>query len=323
FLPRFWTRMEGFMEEAAVDERRYRKKKNFIGKIQVQNRLIVDQKEKKEAMGTQVDFTKSKQPRPFMGKNWTLEKLLTLSLGPSFLRQGDPLRFSLVMCSSSPIAFQELIDKKHLYVSVLVFSTSQRWLILDWELKYPNATYQLTRKLDELDKKVETSQLEEEIRLFQWAKTVFQMERNKAPGPDGFPAEFYQTFWEVIKDDLLAFKLVVPTTGFANESCGYRAFLLWLQNSEWHSFLENLPIFMILFVNLRRLNGKWQEILKNKYFGSKSLTQLNVLVKDLRSISFTFEFQIISSLFVADLEGFGHVSELHEMKQVHAHVECV
>jgi hypothetical protein len=29
---------------------RYRKKKNFIGKIQVQNRLIVDQKEKKEAV---------------------------------------------------------------------------------------------------------------------------------------------------------------------------------------------------------------------------------------------------------------------------------
>jgi hypothetical protein len=29
------------------------------------------------------------------------------------------------------------------------------------------------------------------------------MEHNKAPGPDGFPAEFYQTFWETIKDDLL------------------------------------------------------------------------------------------------------------------------
>ena len=29
------------------------------------------------------------------------------------------------------------------------------------------------------------------------------MEHNKAPGPDGFPAEFYQVFWEVIKDDLL------------------------------------------------------------------------------------------------------------------------
>jgi hypothetical protein len=29
------------------------------------------------------------------------------------------------------------------------------------------------------------------------------MERNEAPGPDGFPAEFYQTFWETIKADLL------------------------------------------------------------------------------------------------------------------------
>jgi hypothetical protein len=29
------------------------------------------------------------------------------------------------------------------------------------------------------------------------------MEHNKAPGADGFPAEFYQTFWEAIKPDLL------------------------------------------------------------------------------------------------------------------------
>ena len=29
------------------------------------------------------------------------------------------------------------------------------------------------------------------------------MEHNKAPGPDKFPAEFYQNFWELIKMDLL------------------------------------------------------------------------------------------------------------------------
>jgi hypothetical protein len=39
---------------------------------------------------------------------------------------------------------------------------------------------------------------EEEVR-----KALFQMEHNKASGPDGFPAEFYQTFWETIKGDLL------------------------------------------------------------------------------------------------------------------------
>jgi hypothetical protein len=35
-------------------------------------------------------------------------------------------------------------------------------------------------------------------------KAIFQMEHNKSPGPDGFPAEFYQHFWEVIKLDLMA-----------------------------------------------------------------------------------------------------------------------
>ena len=39
---------------------------------------------------------------------------------------------------------------------------------------------------------------EEEI-----SKAVFQMEHNKAPGPDGFPAEFYQHFRDIIKPDLL------------------------------------------------------------------------------------------------------------------------
>ena len=26
-------------------------------------------------------------------------------------------------------------------------------------------------------------------------EAVFQLQHNKAPGPDGFPTEFYQVFW--------------------------------------------------------------------------------------------------------------------------------
>jgi hypothetical protein len=32
---------------------------------------------------------------------------------------------------------------------------------------------------------------------------IEQMEKNKAPGPDGIPAEFYQTFWDLIKEDFM------------------------------------------------------------------------------------------------------------------------
>ena len=39
---------------------------------------------------------------------------------------------------------------------------------------------------------------EEEIRT-----AIFQMKHNKSPGPDGFPAEFYQFFWDMLKSDLV------------------------------------------------------------------------------------------------------------------------
>ena len=35
-------------------------------------------------------------------------------------------------------------------------------------------------------------------------EAIMDMEHNKAPGPDRFPAEFYKMFWSVIKNDLMA-----------------------------------------------------------------------------------------------------------------------
>lgn len=34
-------------------------------------------------------------------------------------------------------------------------------------------------------------------------EAIFSMEHNKAPGSDGFLAEFYQHFWEIVKTDLM------------------------------------------------------------------------------------------------------------------------
>jgi hypothetical protein len=40
---------------------------------------------------------------------------------------------------------------------------------------------------------------EEEVK-----RAMFQMKHNKSPGPDGFPAEFYQVFWDILKGHLMA-----------------------------------------------------------------------------------------------------------------------
>ena len=41
------------------------------------------------------------------------------------------------------------------------------------------------------------------ILLEELEKVVFRMKKGKALGPDGFPIEFFQEFWEIIKFDLL------------------------------------------------------------------------------------------------------------------------
>jgi hypothetical protein len=47
---------------------------------------------------------------------------------------------------------------------------------------------------------------EEEVK-----KAVFQMKHNKAPGLDGFPTEFYYSFWDTIKMDFLHMFSVLHT----------------------------------------------------------------------------------------------------------------
>ena len=37
------------------------------------------------------------------------------------------------------------------------------------------------------------------------SNAVFSLPKGKALGPDGYPSEFYQTFWDLIKSDICKF----------------------------------------------------------------------------------------------------------------------
>lgn len=39
--------------------------------------------------------------------------------------------------------------------------------------------------------------------------TLFQMEKNKAARPDKIPIGFYQSCWDIIKDDIIQFFLMI------------------------------------------------------------------------------------------------------------------
>ena len=57
----------------------------------------------------------------------------------------------------------------------------------------------ITQVLEEENRSLVEEFTEKEVR-----DAIFQMKHNKAPGPYGFPVEFYQVFWNLIKDDLMA-----------------------------------------------------------------------------------------------------------------------
>jgi hypothetical protein len=48
----------------------------------------------------------------------------------------------------------------------------------------------------------ENNQLVREITEEEIAKAIWDMDPDKAPGPDGFPIRFYRSFWATIKRDL-------------------------------------------------------------------------------------------------------------------------
>jgi hypothetical protein len=84
---------------------------------------------------------------------------------------------------------------------------------------------------------------------------IFYMEHNKVPGPNGFPAEFYQKFWDVIKGDLLQMFHELHTGTLLLFSLNFGVITLIPKVHEANQIQQYRPI-CLLNVSLRSLR-KW------------------------------------------------------------------
>ena len=116
--------------------------------------------------------------------------------------------------------FQLIANGKHRKTRIYQLQDGEHMISGDEELKKYITTYYKGLfgppdnndfNLDEtrIDDIPQVTDIENEILILEFTEAevreaIFQMEHNKSPGPDGFPVEFYQAFWDTIKGDLMA-----------------------------------------------------------------------------------------------------------------------
>ncbi|WVZ80795.1 hypothetical protein U9M48_028246 [Paspalum notatum var. saurae] len=71
------------------------------------------------------------------------------------------------------------------------------------------------------------------------------MEHNKAPGPDGFPPEFYQVFWSVIKEDLMTLFQEFHAGTLDLHSLNFGTTILLPKSSEAKQIQQYHPICLL------------------------------------------------------------------------------
>jgi hypothetical protein len=76
-------------------------------------------------------------------------------------------------------------------------------------------------------------------------EAIFQMEHNKAPGPDGFPAEFYQACWEIIKDDLMELFQEFHSGNLPLYSLNFGTIILLPKSREATRIQQYIPICLL------------------------------------------------------------------------------
>ena len=74
---------------------------------------------------------------------------------------------------------------------------------------------------------------------------VLHLNKEKAPGPDGFTIAFYQDCWEMIKDDLLRVFLEFHNNGIINQSTNATFIALVPKKSQTSRILDYRPIKLV------------------------------------------------------------------------------
>jgi hypothetical protein len=71
------------------------------------------------------------------------------------------------------------------------------------------------------------------------------MNHNTAPVPDGFPPEFYQVFWNVIKDDLMALFIDFHKGELPLHGLNFGTIILILDSKEAKQIQQYRPICLL------------------------------------------------------------------------------
>lgn len=145
----------------------------------------------------------------------------------------------------------------------------------------------IENKLDETDKII----LDKDLTLDEIRKSVFSLKKSKSPGEDGIIAEFYQKYWEIIKDDMHEMLLEIFTSSQLSDS-QYKGMLsLLYKNGERESIKNWRPITLLntdykivsklLAERLKKVIGKIIHPDQKGFVPGRNINEANRMIQDI------------------------------------------